>query len=113
VNLFTLTAQAATLTESCVEGRCAADIPEIGTVVANFLGIAAAIGGMLAVGFIILGGFKYIMARGDMKATQQARSTVMWAVLGLVFLVLAFLVLQLIETVTGAPVTQFSVPGAP
>lgn len=101
---------AATIDEStCTEGRCAADIPQLAVVISNFLGIAAGLAGMVAVVVIIMGGFKYIVARGDPKATQAAQQTITWAVVGLAFLVIAFLVLRLIEEITGVQVTRFAI----
>lgn len=104
--------QAATLVEKCdSQGQhCAADIPQLTTILQNFLGIAATLAGMLAVVTIIIGGFKYIIAHGDPKGVASAKSTITWAVAGLFFLVLAYLVLALIKQVTGVDVTRFSVP---
>jgi hypothetical protein len=70
----------------------------------------AIIGGFLAFIAIIIGGFKYIMARGDPKAVSSAQSTITWAVVGLGIIIVAWLVLVAIQQLTGAQVTIFNVP---
>ncbi len=70
---------------------------------------------MVGLGFIALlvvllvAGFRYLMSGGEPKAIQQAHQTAMWAILGLVFMALAWLVLQMIKVFTGIDVTVFSV----
>ncbi|KKR80781.1 MAG: hypothetical protein UU73_C0002G0098 [Candidatus Daviesbacteria bacterium GW2011_GWA1_41_61] len=63
---------------------------------------------------LVWGGIKYITSGGDSKALSSANATVTWALLGILFLVIAWLVLRLIEAFTGVQVTQFCLgfPGA-
>ena len=68
----------------------------------------AIIGGFLAFIAIIIGGFKYITARGDPKAVAGAQATLTWAIIGLVLIIGAWLVLLFIANFTGQPVTQFN-----
>jgi len=58
---------------------------------------------------IIVGGFKYITSGGNPKLAESAKHTLTYAILGMILVAAAFLVLQFIETFTGAPVTNFSV----
>ncbi|MBI2594224.1 hypothetical protein HYW39_00840 [Candidatus Curtissbacteria bacterium] len=80
------------------------------TVFSNFLGFVAGLAGIFAFLAIIVGGFKYITAEGDPKATASARATVTWAILGLVALILAWLFLQFIGVFSGIDVTIFKIP---
>src|SRR3989344_2623111 len=50
---------------------------------------------------LVLAGIKFLTSGGDPKALQAARNTVTWALLGILFLVIAWLVLQLIAAFTG------------
>ncbi len=57
----------------------------------------------------------FITSGGDPKALQQAWQSVTWAFAGVLFLALAWLVLNLIQAFTGVKVTEFCIgfPGAP
>ena len=71
--------------------------------------------------FIILlimlfyGGIRFIISGGESKNLGEASKIITWALLGMLFLVIAWLVLRLIEGFTGIPVTKFCIgfPGAP
>src|SRR3989344_3547953 len=75
--------------------------------------ILRAIGLSVTFAFIVLtimlfvGGFKFLTSAGDPKNLQSARQTALWAVLGIGFLILAWIVLRIIEAFTGVPVTNF------
>ena len=45
--------------------------------------------GALAVLFIVIGGFSYVVSGGDPQATGKAKSTIMYAVVGLIIAVFA------------------------
>lgn len=47
------------------------------------------VGGLIAVVFVIIGGFKYITSQGEPENTKNARSTIMNAVIGLVISITA------------------------
>lgn len=58
---------------------------------------------------LVWAGIKFITSGGEPKALQAAQQTVTWALLGMLFLVIAWLVLQLIEVFTGVDVTGFDI----
>lgn len=58
---------------------------------------------------LVWGGIKYLISGGEAKAVQQARQTITWAILGIIFLIVAWLVLLLIEAFTGVKVTVFCI----
>ncbi len=58
---------------------------------------------------LIIAGIKYLTSGGEPKPLQSANSTITWALLGIVFLVIAWLILRLIEAFTGVKVTQFCI----
>lgn len=58
--------------------------------------------------WLVWGALKFfITSGGDPKNLAHAWSSITWAFMGLVFLVLAWLSLKLIASVTGVPVTEF------
>lgn len=54
------------------------------------------IAGAVAVIFIIIGGFQYVASNGDSGETKKARYTIIYSLVGLVFIVMAFAIVQLI-----------------
>ncbi len=63
---------------------------------------------------LFVAGIKFITSGGEAKPLQSAGQSITWAILGILFLVLAWLILRLIESFTGVQVTQFcfGFPGA-
>lgn len=55
----------------------------------TILGIVFAVAGALALLFITIGGFRYVLSQGDPQATAKARNTILYAVIGLVVVVIA------------------------
>ena len=110
MNLFNFTAQAATIQEKCVGDNCTPTLGGFETVVANFLGIVTGLGALLALAMLFVGGFKYIISRGDPKANDAARSTITWSITGLIFIIAAYLVIRLIASFTGVGIDTFKVP---
>jgi len=86
-----------------------ATLGDLNGVFKGLVSVVAIVGGMLAFLALIFGGFKYIMARGDPKATEGARGTLAWAILGLAFIIIAWLTLQFIKAFTGVDVTRFDI----
>jgi hypothetical protein len=57
--------------------------------------------GMIAVLFIIIGGYKMIISRGDEKKFESGRQTVTYALIGLVVAILAFAMITVIGNTLG------------
>ncbi len=76
-----------------------------GNVVSAALGLA----GIVLFILLLVGGFKYITSGGDPKATESAQKTITYAILGLILILVSFLILVLIKTITGVDVTKFNV----
>ncbi|HTK03147.1 MAG TPA: hypothetical protein VL401_00010 [Alphaproteobacteria bacterium] len=73
--------------------------------------VSAALGFAGIVLFILLlsGGFKYITSGGDPKATEGAQKTITYAIIGLVLILVSYLILVLIQRITGVNITEFKV----
>ena len=57
---------------------------------------------------LLVGGIRYLTSGGEPKAIQAAGQTMTWALLGMFFLILAWLVLLLVKAFTGVDVTIFN-----
>ncbi len=58
---------------------------------------------------LTIAGIKFLTSGGEAKPIQSASQAVTWALLGMLFLVIAWLVLQLIHAFTGIDVTKFCI----
>ncbi|HKB88113.1 MAG TPA: hypothetical protein VKC53_00540 [Patescibacteria group bacterium] len=76
-----------------------------GNIVQAILGFA----GIVLFILILSGGIKYLTSGGDPKATEAAQKTITYAIGGLVLILLSYMILVLIKTITGVNVTEFKV----
>jgi hypothetical protein len=61
----------------------------IGTIILNIVGDIFVLASYVAVGFLIYGGYLYILARGTPDGIVKAKKTIMNAIIGLVIAVLS------------------------
>lgn len=71
--------------------------PFVGNVVVALMVLAS----VIALGFLIYGGIKWIMSEGDKTAVENARNTVIGAVIGLIVVFASYLILSLVLTAFG------------
>lgn len=95
--------------------RCATDgvatIQGFECLFQNVLRVATSLAGIAFGVMIVVGGFRMIFAGGEKGKVETAKNTITIAFAGLALVIAAWFILLLIETVTGARVTEFSVPG--
>lgn len=72
--------------------------------IVRFAGIALFI-------MLVIGGFKYLTSGGNPEETGKAAKTITTAILGLVLLLGAWLIILLIQEITGVSLTEFVIPG--
>ena len=89
-------------------GPDAAGLTQFEGVFTNFISVIVELAFIVLVVMLVLAGFKYLTSGGEPKAVQQAHQTVTWALLGVVFMALAWLLLQLIHAFKGIDVTIFN-----
>lgn len=68
----------------------------------GFLAIVA----LWGVTFIIIGGFKLVMAQGQEEAYLAAKKTITWAILGVVVAMLSFSIIAIVQNLIGAQVPE-------
>ncbi len=74
----------------------------------NILGAIIPLIGFIAFIMIIAGGFKILTSSGDAKGMTAGRQTITLAVTGIALAIISWLVLVIVEKITGVSVTQFT-----
>lgn len=75
------------------------NIPIVGADVGTIQSILATvflIAGGLSVIFIVIGGLQYVLSSGEPNGTKRAKDTIMYAVIGLVLALLAFVIVVVV-----------------
>lgn len=75
---------------------CSGGETEVNKVVAAVINILSVVVGVVAVIMIIIGGFKYITSAGDSSKVSSAKSTIMYALIGLVIVALAQFIVRFV-----------------
>ncbi|MEK6847172.1 MAG: pilin [Nanoarchaeota archaeon] len=73
----------------------------IPVVVQNVINALVVIAGIVAVAMIIYAGYKFVMSEGDSEKISSARKTLIYAIVGLIFIFLSFVFLNVIAKFTG------------
>ncbi len=61
----------------------------VSSIMATVLNVLSLVAGIIAVVMIIIGGIKFMTSRGDPSATASARNTIIYAIVGIIIVVLA------------------------
>lgn len=89
------------------------DIPTIKCLEAvfyNILKVAVSLVTLALFIMLLVGGFKFLTSGGDPKATEGAKGTMTYAIVGLVVIIASYLILRAIEYFTGLKLTEFTIP---
>jgi hypothetical protein len=63
--------------------------------------------GIVAVFLIIHSGSKFVLSSGDPKKVEEARNTLVYAIMGLIIVLAAFLIVNLVSHLTGVACLRF------
>lgn len=101
--------------QSAWSGKCVAQgdvatVQGLECLFGNVLQVIVGIAGIVFFVMFINGGFQYLFSSGDQKKVATASSTLTMAIMGLVGVVASYLILKLIQTITGANITNFVIP---
>lgn len=96
----------------CVAGpqNDVATIQGFECLIANVLTVFIALIGLAAFIMIVIAGFRYLTSGGNTKGTEQARSTITYAIIGIVVALSAFIILRLLSAFTGVNLMEFVIP---
>lgn len=86
-----------------------AGLAEIEQVFSKVVSIMVGLGFIVSLVVLAWAGIKYLTSGGEPKAIQAAHQALTWALLGILFLAIAWIILQLIQAVTGVQVTFFDI----
>lgn len=67
-------------------------------IIATVIETLTLVGGAAAVIMIIVGGIRYILANGDSNAVSSAKNTLMYAIIGLIIVVMARVIVEFVFT---------------
>lgn len=74
---------------------------DLGTILANGIDALLVFAGAVAVLFLIIGGFRYVVSAGNEQQVESAKKTVLYAVLGLIVIFVAFVLIKVVEQALG------------
>lgn len=81
------------------------------SVIQTIIAILLLVAVLLALGFLIYGGIRWILSGGDKAKVDAARGTIVGAIIGLVIAFAAYFILNLVTTVFGlGTLTNIKVP---
>lgn len=86
-----------------------AQLTDISQYLQNILTMAIPLIGILSFIMLLVGGFSILTSSGNSDNLKKGKSILGGAIGGLVLSILSYLVLVLIENITGAPVTEFKI----
>lgn len=92
-------------------GLCRITGAGFGPFVGNMVNAIMIIAALVALGFLLYGGIKWIMSEGDKTAVETARQTIVGAIIGLVIVFLSYFILSIILSIFGIDLrTQLVIP---
>jgi len=72
-----------------------------GSIINNVINVMLFLVGILCVIFIIYGGIRYTISRGEAKDVEGAKNTIMYAIIGLVIAIIAYALVNFVFTSIG------------
>ncbi|MDP2632102.1 MAG: hypothetical protein Q8P25_00060 [Candidatus Curtissbacteria bacterium] len=85
-------------------------ISQVVDVLERIINLLAPAAGIAFFFMMIIGGFQFLNSGGDPKAAGAARTTLTYAILGIILVVASWLILQIIKSATGVDVTTVNLP---
>src|SRR6266481_3589920 len=78
------------------------DLSQLGGILTNIINDLLIAGGFITSIVIVVRGIRYILSAGDPKATQSAKSAITVGIIGLVIILLAVLIVQVLGKLLGS-----------
>lgn len=89
------------------------NVSNLGAVIGFVITIAFVIAILIALGFLVWGGIKWITSGGDKTAVEGARNHIIAAIIGLIIVFLAFFILNLVLGLFGLSLLNLKLPSFP
>ncbi len=86
-----------------------AGVVQLQQLVTRIINLSVSAAFLILTGMLVYAGIKYITSGGDPKSLASSGQIITWSLLGLLFLILAWLILRLIQAFTGVDVTHFCI----
>lgn len=89
------------------------DARSLGAVIGSFITFGFVIVGLVALGFLVWGGIKWLTSEGDKNAVEGARNHIINAIIGLIVIFLSYMIVNiLLAFLTGGKVSlsNLSIP---
>ena len=88
-----------------------AKISDLDNVFENVIGKLLGFAAIALFIMLLAGGFRYITSGEDPKATEAAKKTLTSAIGGIVLIAISYLIILIIQEITGANITEFTIFG--
>ena len=80
------------------------EIADIIDILGSVLQVLFTFAAVIAVIYIIIGGYHYVTAYGNPETAEKGKQTLTWAIIGLVIVILAFVIVQFVwNAISPAP----------
>jgi phage shock protein PspC (stress-responsive transcriptional regulator) len=100
------------INENCVNGGVAT-IQGLGCMLANILSVTLTILGIAGFIMMIYAAFNMMIMGGNSQATEKSKSTITFAIVGIILALSSFIIINLISEFTGIDaIKNFSIPGS-
>lgn len=91
-----------------------AGVTQLQELIQRIINLSVGVAFILVIIMLTWAGIRMITSGGESKALSSASGTITWALLGILFLILAWLILKLIAAFTGVPnILTFCIGFAP
>ncbi len=71
-----------------------ANITDVWGIINLFAITLTGLAGLIAIAYIVYGGYQYITSMGNPENSKQAVSTITWSVIGLIVIMLAYMIIE-------------------
>ena len=75
-----------------------ADVGSVNSFIKSLIQVIAGLAGLIATGFFVIGGISYMTSSGNPEHLQKAKHTIMYAAIGLVITIAAFVLSNIVTT---------------
>lgn len=92
-------------------GTCGYALEDIGTLISKGITIAFIAAAIVALAYLIWGGFKWITSGGDKHGVEGARNQIIAAIIGLIIVFVSWIILNIVVTaLTGNGLNNIVIP---